>query len=605
MHTGLKSLRIGLDAWRKDTTKNGGTVSVKLKSIIHSAMIRRRYRRIVAFFARLLLSFAFWDLFLPRVGLRRWSHRTRPERLSQSARAFRGLAVQLGGVMIKVGQFLSARVDVLPIEITEELAGLQDEVPPEAFSDIRHVVESEFGVPLAERYAHFEEQPLAAASLGQVHRARLHPETLSEPLADSSSPVDQLFDVVVKVQRPNIENIIATDLAALRTVGNWLQRYRPISRRADVPALLAEFTRVLYEEIDYLAEGRNAEIFAANFKDDEGVKVPRVVWTHTTRRTLTLEDVLAIKITDYEAITAAGIDREEVATRLLDTYLRQIFEDGFFHADPHPGNLFVAPLTQITVDKPVPWQLTFVDFGMVGRVPPHTREGLRELLIGVGTQDASRVVKAYQMLGVLLPGADLELLEKMEAKAFEQFWGKNMSELTHIDTQQIRQFASEFRELIYSMPFQVPQDFIFLARCVGILSGMCTGLDPLFNVWNSLAPFAQKLVAEESRLGMDILLEEIKTYFRSLVSLPVKMDTILTKLERGDVAVRVPEVDRRVMRLERVVHQLVASIIFTGLILSGMLLYLAGSSPLWQILLMGAGLSLVWVIVTGRRGSDL
>ena len=568
-------------------------------------MIRRRYRRILWFFARLLLSFAFWDLFLPRVGLRWWSRRTRPERLTQSARAFRGLAVQLGGVMIKVGQFLSARVDVLPVEITEELAGLQDEVPPEAFEDIRQVVESEFGVPLAEKYAYFEEQPLAAASLGQVHRARVQPESPSDPNEDPTEAAEKLFDVVVKVQRPNIENIIATDLAALRTVGNWLQRYRPISRRADVPALLAEFTRVLYEEIDYLAEGRNAEIFAANFEGDEKVKVPRVVWTHTARRTLTLEDVLAIKITDYEAISAAGIDRAEVATRLLDTYLRQIFEDGFFHADPHPGNLFVAPLSQITIDKPVPWQLTFVDFGMVGRVPPHTREGLRELLIGVGTQDAARVIKAYQMLGVLLPGADLDLLEKMEAKAFEQFWGMNMSELTHIDTQQIHQFASEYRELIYSMPFQVPQDFIFLARCVGILSGMCTGLDPQFNVWNSLAPFAQKLVAEESRFGMDILLEEAKTYLRSLVSLPVKMSAVLTMLERGEVAVRIPEVDRRVTRLERAVRQLVSAILFTALLLTGMLLYLASESPFWQILLAGAGLSLVWVIVTGRRDPDI
>jgi predicted unusual protein kinase regulating ubiquinone biosynthesis (AarF/ABC1/UbiB family) len=496
-------------------------------------------------------------------------------------------------------------VDVLPSEITEELAGLQDEVPPEAYDDIRQLVESEFGVPLIEKFNQFDEQPLAAASLGQVHRARVRPDSSTSAPVDSTDQTGQLFDVVVKVQRPGIEKIIATDLAALRTVGNWLQRYRPISRRANVPALLAEFTRVLYEEIDYLAEGRNAEIFAANFETDQRVKVPRVVWTHTTRRTLTLEDVLAIKITDYDAITAHGINRAEVATRLLDTYLRQIFEDGFFHADPHPGNLFVAPLAAASDGASVSWQLTFVDFGMVGRVPPRTREGLREMLIGVGTQDAARVVKAYQMLGVLLPGADLELLEKMEAKAFEQFWGKTMSELTHIDTQQIQQFASEFRELIYTMPFQVPQDFIFLARCVGILSGMCTGLDPQFNVWTSLSPFAQKLIAQESKIGLDFLLDEIKTRLRTLASLPVKMDAVLSRLERGDVAMRVPELDRRVRRLERVIRQLVAAILFAALLLGGIQLYQAGSNPLGEILMVGAGLIFLWVIIISGRGSDL
>ena len=175
---------------------------------------------------------------------------------------------------------------------------------------------------------------------------------------------------MVKVQRPNIENIIATDLAALRTVGRWLNYYPPIRKRANVPALLEEFTRTLYEEIDYLAEGRNAETFAANFKDHPGVLVPKVIWTHTAQRVLSLEDVQGIKITDYEAISAAGISRTEVASRLLDTYLQQIFQDGFFHADPHPGNLFVRvnPADGTRLEKKPEWRLTFVDFGMVGRI---------------------------------------------------------------------------------------------------------------------------------------------------------------------------------------------------------------------------------------------
>ena len=572
----------------------------RYKGIIPPAMIRHRYRRIVGFFARLLIGFALWDLFLPRIGLRLWSRRTRPQRLRRSAQAYRALAVQMGGVLIKVGQFLSSRVDILPDEVTRELEGLQDEVPPERFEDIRRVAEAEYKAPLSEKFADFEEAPLAAASLGQVHRARLR--RMDE--IDTPASEDDGFDVVVKVQRPDIETIIATDLAALRTVGAWLKRYRPISRRVDIPRLLEEFSRVLYEEIDYLAEGRNAETFAANFQDDPRVRVPAVIWTHTTRRALTLENVLAIKITDYDAITASGVDRTQVATRLLDIYLRQIFEDGFFHADPHPGNLFVSPLREpagSSDEENLTWQLTFVDFGMVGHLPAHMMSGLRELLIGVGTQDAARVVKAYQMLDVLLPSADLKLLEKMEAKAFEQFWGKSMSELTRISTREMTEFASEFREILYSMPFQVPQDFIFLARCVGILSGMCTGLDPEFNVWNSLAPYAQKLITQEARTGAEFWIGEAKSRIGAMLSMPLRLDALMAHIERGDLAVRAPEVNQRIVGLERAIRRLADTVIFAALLIGGLQLYLDGQIVLGQVLLGGAFLSFLWIFLFGRR----
>jgi len=557
-------------------------------------MIRSRYRRIVFFFGRVILNFIWWDLFLSRIGLRSWARRTRPERMRRSASAFRSLAVQMGGVMIKVGQFLSTRVDVLPEEITIELAGLQDEVPPVDFDEIRKVAELEFGQLLNTKYASFEEIPLAAASLGQVHRATIIVKDDME-----------IQHVVVKIQRPDIENIIMTDLAALRTVGNWLKRYRPISRRADVPALLEEFTRILYEEIDYLAEGRNAETFAVNFEDQPDIRVPHVYWTHTTKRVLTLEDVWAIKITDYDAISAAGIDRGEVATRLLNTYLQQIFEDGFFHADPHPGNLFVNPLPvdgeEVPDNEKTGWQLTFVDFGMVGRVPPNLKLGLREMLIGVGTQDAHRVVQSYQTLGVLLPSADMDLLEKAEAEAFDRFWGMNMTELTQISPKEIREFASEFRELLFEMPFQVPHDIIFLARTVGILSGMCTGLDPAFNLWNHLVPFAKKLIAQEAKPTSEILLAEAEALVRSLISVPRKMDTMLSKMERGDIAVRAPEVSRQVEHLEQAIHRVAGSIVFAALLLAGIQLSLAGQNDWGLVLLISSGISLLWVILAGRR----
>jgi predicted unusual protein kinase regulating ubiquinone biosynthesis (AarF/ABC1/UbiB family) len=300
--------------------------------------------------------------------------------------------------------------------------------------------------------------------------------------------------VVVKIQRPNIQQIVDTDLAALRVVSGWVNYYPPIRKRANVPALLVEFSRSLYEEIDYLTEGSHAETFAANFASRPEVCVPRVYWNYTTRRVLTLEEIQAIKITDYAQIEAAGIRRSAVASRLFDTYLKQIFEDRFFHADPHPGNLFVVPAGAFAqAEAPEgqnseDWKLAFVDFGMTGNVSANQYTALREILIAVGTQDIPRLIRAYQIMGILLPGADLSLLEKATQAAFERFWGKSTTEMVNLGHQEAIAFAKEFGELLYELPFQVPENLILLGRCLGILSGICTGLDPDFNVWTSVMP---------------------------------------------------------------------------------------------------------------------
>ena len=554
-------------------------------------MLRTRYRRIIFFFGRVIAGLIVWDIIFPRLVLRNWSKRTRPERLRKIAVQFRALAVNMGGVMIKVGQFLSSRVDMLPSEITTVLSGLQDEVPPEEFSDIQKVAETDLDARLEEKYLQFAKQPLAAASLGQVHRAILH---------DNDARVCGFQNVVVKVQRPNIENIIATDLAALKTVGKWLKRYPPIANRADIPALINEFSKTLYEEIDYLAEGKNAETFAAYFSKRSGVYVPRVVWSHTTKKALTLEDVSAIKITDYDAITKAGIDLKEVAQRLFDTYLQQIFEDGFFHADPHPGNLFVTPTDDYSSGNRG-WILTFVDFGMVGRVPETIRQGLREMAIGVGTQDTARVIKSYQILGVLLPGADLELIEKAEAKAFDRFWGKSMSELQNISLDEMHEFAKEYREIIYAMPFQVPSNILFLVRCIAILSGMCTGLNPDFNVWEGLTPFARKLMADEADKNWEYWFEEIGKWASLLLTLPRRMDSALAKIEHGDIEIKTPDLSRQMKRLERTNNKIVAALLFAAFLISSVQLYLAGESLIAGLLASGALISLGWIIKPRRN----
>jgi predicted unusual protein kinase regulating ubiquinone biosynthesis (AarF/ABC1/UbiB family) len=478
----------------------------------------------------------------------------------------------------------------LPEEFTSELSGLQDEVPAEHFEAICRVAETELGAPLREKFLAFDELPWAAASLGQVHLATLDGEV---PRA-----------VVVKVQRPEIEEIIATDLQALRTVGGWVNYYPPIRKRVDIPALLHEFTRILLEEIDYLAEGRNAETFATNFAGDPVIRIPQVIWTHTTRRVLTLEDVRAIKITDFTAIEAAGISRSEVANRLLDIYLKQIFVDGFFHADPHPGNLFVTPCHydyERDSDDKTQWQLTFVDFGMVGRVQPMMKQGMREMLMAIGLRDASRLVKSYQMMGILLPGADLKMLEDAEEEAFRRFWGKSMQELRQIDIHEISEFAFQFRKLIYTLPVQIPQDLILLARSIGILSGMCTGLDPQFNVWVGIVPFAQELIAEEAALSPQKLLESLGDIARKALNYPRRIEHLLGMMEHGELVVRDPHLTVEVRRLEAALQRATGAVVFATLLLAGVQVNRAGFTDISYVLLGGAGIALIWTVFRRSR----
>jgi predicted unusual protein kinase regulating ubiquinone biosynthesis (AarF/ABC1/UbiB family) len=566
-------------------------------------MLRARYRKILFFFTRILVSVIFWDLILPRIGLGSWARNTRSARVRKIAIRYRALAIQMGGVLIKVGQFLSARVDIMPSEVTDELMYLQDEVPSERFEDIQALAEAEFGMPLIDKFVEFDENPLAAASLGQAHLAKIH---ITKQEAESLGTVGVgekdidgvIYPVVVKIQRPNIENIIATDLAAIRTVGNWIRHYPPIRKRANIPGLIAEFTRTLYEEIDYLAEGKNAEIFAANFRDVPGVLVPKVIWTHTTKCVLTLQDVRGIKITDYDQITAAGIDKAEVAARLIDTYLKQIFEDGFFHADPHPGNLFVKP-----IDNPVEpeaehkeWILTFIDFGMVGRMRPEIRAGLRELLVGVGLQDAARVVKAYQILGILLPEADIELLEKAESAMFKRFWGKGMDELMNINIEEVHDFAYEFRDILYEMPFQLPQDLIFLGRAIGILSGMCTGLDPRINIFEHLGPFSKKIIAEETQHDWRYWVNEAGSVARKVLTLPIRADALITRLERGELNVRDPQLTENIKRLEKTISKAVGGIIFASFLVASIQLSVASQEALSWVFRVAAALAFLWIL---------
>ncbi|OZD55767.1 ABC transporter [Rhodococcus sp. 06-1477-1B] len=553
------------------------------------ALMKARYRRITRFAARYLVQAWWYELFLPRFGLGWISARGRTRRLERIAQRFHVLAVDLGGLMIKVGQFMSSRLDVLPPSITKQLEGLQDEVPAVPFAQMRARAEEELGMPLERAFASVDERPLAAASLGQAHRAVLTDEIARET---------GLSAVVLKIQRPGIDRIVDVDLRALRKVGVWLSKVALVRDRVDMPSLVEEFAVTSLEEIDYLHEASNSERFAADFGGEGGVAVPEVVWERTTRRVLTLQDVTAIKINDVDALRAAGIDPSEVAARFAQVMFDQLFDDGFFHADPHPGNVFVTPLAS-PVDAGAPsWRFTFIDFGMMGEVPPSLRRGLRRVLIAAASRDGKGLVDGIRDVGVLLPSADTIQLERAMTQLFSRFGGMGFAELQEVDPREFRSFAIEFGDVVRSLPFQLPENFLLIVRAMSLTSGMCSALDPAFNIWDAVEPYAQRLIREESGNTAQAFVREVGAVAAVTARLPRRADNLISRFEDGSVSVQTPRIERRLRDLERMIRRVVSSVLFTGLLLGGILLQ-AEQAVLGTILMIASVAPLAHALLAG------
>lgn len=563
-----------------------------------AATTQARYRRILRFALRCLVQAWWFEFVLPRVGLGPLAERHRAERLTSMARRFHSLAVELGGLMIKVGQFLSSRLDVLPPEITSELAGLQDEVPPAPFALVRRLIETELGMSIEEAYASFDEAVLAAASLGQAHWARLTALDAADTGLDA---------VVVKVQRPGTRAIVDVDLAALSRVAGWLSRLHVVAEHVDPRALVTEFARTSLEEIDYLHEALGAERFAHMFARDPRVVVPDIVWERSTRRVLTLTDVTAIKINDLPGLRAAGIDPAEVARVFAELMFEQLFEHGYFHADPHPGNIFVTSARQgvgtsgsgAAADRPrAPWAIAFIDFGMMGEVTDELRDGLRRVLVAVAARDGHRLVQSMQDIGVLLPTTDTGELERAMAQLFDRFGGMGFAQLRTVDQREFREFGNEFARIVRALPFQLPENFLLVIRSMSLTSGVCSALDPDFNIWDSIEPYAGRLLRAESGNMAQEFVKDVVAYAGMTLQLPQRIDALITRVNDGAATVATPALDRRLQGIERLIRRAVGALLFAAFLVGGILL-LPANGPLGIVLMSVSAPPLVYAVIAG------
>lgn len=496
--------------------------------------------------------------------------RSRPALLRRQGARLRITAVRLGGLLIKLGQFLSTRVDLLPEEFTAELRSLQDEVPAEPFSRIRPLVERELGQPLEAVFSRFDPEPVAAASLGQVHLARL---------ADGR-------EVAVKVQRPEVEAVVETDLIAIRRGLALLNRFTGWGRTFHLDAVYRDFVRTVREELDYLHEGRSAERFAANFARNRHVRVPVVYWPWTTRRVLTMERSQGIKVTDFAALEAAGIDRHQLAALIVRLYLRQILRHGFVHLDPHPGNLFVNP----------PLELTFLDFGMTLELDPKLREGVERLFVAIAKRDIPRIVEILVETGFLLPGADLAKVRRAVGWAADLLYGKALEDIRQLDFSLINE---QVVRLLREQPFQIPANISFLGRAISMVVGLTTQMDPSLNLVEIFRPFVQRVLTQRQPVYR-LLMGQARELGQDLLTLPALSHRVLGRLERGDLEVGVDfaDITRSLGRIEALLQALLGSIWSLALAGAGLLLWRSGR-PVPALLL---GLAAAWgTLVAWRR----
>jgi predicted unusual protein kinase regulating ubiquinone biosynthesis (AarF/ABC1/UbiB family) len=487
----------------------------------------------------------------------------------------RNTFLDLGPTFIKVGQLFSTRADIFPSEYVEELSKLQDRVPAFSYEQVETIIEQELGKKIPELFQSFEPVPLAAASLGQVHKAVLHSGE----------------SVVVKVQRPGLKRLFEIDLQILKGIARYFQNHPKWGRGRDWMGIYEECCRILWEEIDYLNEGRNADTFRRNFRSYNWVKVPRVYWRYATSRVITLEYIPGIKISQYEALEAAGVDRKAIARYGAQAYLHQLLNNGFFHADPHPGNLAVSP----------DGALIFYDFGMMGRIKSNVREGLMETLFGIAQKDGERVVQSLIDLGAIAPVDDMGPVRRSVQYMLDNFMDKPF------EAQSVAAISEDLYEIAYNQPFRFPATFTFVMRAFSTLEGVGKGLDPEFNFMEVAQPYAMELMTNNNGIEGNSFLNELSRQAVQVSStalgLPRRLEDTLDKLERGDIRVRVRslETERLLRRQSNIQMGMSYALLISGLTISATILLVNYFYWLAAIVgLIAAGVSVILIRLISR-----
>ncbi|MEQ8998405.1 MAG: AarF/ABC1/UbiB kinase family protein [Coleofasciculus sp. B1-GNL1-01] len=510
-----------------------------------------RHRRFVDIWTFVLtLLFQLW------LNGKPWSYPGGMTDAKQAARRktqaiwIRDTFLELGPTFIKVGQLFSTRSDLFPGEYVEELSKLQDRVPAFNYDQVEAIVKKDLGKSVSELFDNFDPIPLAAASLGQVHKAQLQSGE----------------EVVVKVQRPGLRKLFTIDLQILKGIARYFQNHPDWGRGRDWMGIYEECCRILWEEIDYLSEGRNADTFRRNFRTYDWVKVPRVYWRYTSNRVLTLEYAPGIKISHYEALEAAGLDRKLLAQLGARAYLQQLLNDGFFHADPHPGNIAVSP----------EGSLIFYDFGMMGRIKANVREGLMQTLFGVAQKDASRVVESLVALGALSPVDDMGPVRRSIQYMLDHFMDKPFEE------QSVSEISDDLYEIAYGQPFRFPATFTFVMRAFSTLEGVGKGLDPEFNFMEVAKPFALQIMTNGNSPEGNTFLNELGRQAAQVSStalgLPRRIEDTIEKLERGDIRLRVRSIesDRILRRMSSIQIGTNYALLLSAFTLSATILFVNG-----------------------------